>query len=50
MNIQQTAVSGGLAGTLCWAISYPQDIIKTKVQLQYLPYKSLDGGFTECAK
>lgn len=50
MNIQETAISGGLAGMLCWAVSYPQDIIKTKVQLQFVPSKSIDGGFTECAK
>ena len=57
MSIQQTAVAGGLAGMLCWLVSYPQDVIKTKIQLQEMSgiscrksISSLDGGLTECVR
>ena len=44
MTLKEIAISGGLAGMLCWTVSYPQDIIKTKVQLQEVASKKLDGG------
>lgn len=56
----QLLFSGGLAGLMCWVASYPQDVIKTKLQCdygisdkerQYKTHKILkDGGFIDCAK
>ena len=43
-------MAGGLAGMLCWTVSYPQDIIKTKVQLQEESVRGMDGGFMGCAR
>ena len=46
---------GSLAGVSCWLFSYPQDVIKTKIQVlkegtfpknRFIP----DGGFISCSK
>ena len=29
-----TVLSGGLAGVACWTLSYPQDVVKSRVQLR----------------
>ena len=29
-----TVISGGLAGVACWTLSYPQDVVKSHVQLR----------------
>ena len=52
LSIAQVSVAGGLAGMLCWFVSYPQDIIKTRLQLDpsYKQQSKLDGGFSVCMK
>ena len=32
----QTVLFGGLAGVACWTLSYPQDVVKSHLQLQPL--------------
>lgn len=49
------SVAGGLAGISAWLLSYPQDIIKSRIQVQpklYPPHPLLrfDGGLISCAK
>jgi len=45
---------GGIAGVVTWTVSYPQDVIKSHIQLQDpnkpLRYKAIlfDGGFWRC--
>jgi len=51
-------ISGGLGGIGCWLFSYPQDLIKSRLQVQenfnapvYKKNKFLlDGGFWNCGK
>lgn len=47
-------VVGGLAGISCWLCSYPQDLVKTHLQVEDNVYKEnrflRDGGFFECMK
>lgn len=52
-----TLTAGGLAGLLSWAASYPQDVVKTKLQCdadlirKYPQNKRFrDGGIINCAK
>lgn len=48
-------IAGGFGGISCWLASYPQDIIKTKIQVQkpgqvkYPPHPLFpDEGITSC--
>jgi len=44
---------GGVSGMMCWAASYPQDVIKSRIQVAPNgTYKArfFDGGFIECGK
>lgn len=53
LTMAEVSITGGLAGVLCWLVSYPQDIIKTKLQVDYSYKESSrirDGGFSNCAK
>jgi len=51
-------ISGGIGGIGCWLFSYPQDLIKSRIQVQqnfnqpvYVKNKFLlDGGFWNCGK
>ena len=51
-------LAGGIAGVLCWTISYPQDVVLNRLRVQPIDrpaiYKKhpllLDGGFVDCAK
>eukprot|EP00743_Colponemidia_sp_Colp-15_P007954 GILK01008615.1.p1 GENE.GILK01008615.1~~GILK01008615.1.p1 ORF type:complete len:330 (+),score=32.19 GILK01008615.1:36-992(+) len=51
-------LSGGIGGIGCWVFSYPQDLVKTRLQVQpdgqaskYKPSRLLlDGGFFSCWK
>ena len=47
-------IVGGFAGISCWIFSYPQDLIKTHLQVEDNVYREniflRDGGFFECGK
>lgn len=49
-NLLHKTIAGGMAGIACWMCSYPQDIIKTRLQCEYGRTSSLDGGFSRVAK
>lgn len=50
----QTVLSGGLAGCVCWTVSYPQDVVKSRLQLAAKVYPKHrwipDGGFLNCGR
>jgi hypothetical protein len=46
-------ICGGIGGYFCWQFSYPQDVIKTKLQIEKDGYYKvnkylMDGGFYDC--
>lgn len=46
-------ISGSIGGYACWQFSYPQDVIKTLLQIDKKgTYKNcrIDGGFYQCSK
>lgn len=48
-------ISGGFAGFFSWLVGYPQDIVKTKLQVKSYSYSKYskfvpDGGFIRCAQ
>ncbi len=55
LNFTEGLVVGTIAGINCWIFSYPQDIIKTMIQVSkpgtFKTNKLLfDGGFYHCAQ
>ena len=55
MTLWEGLLVGTFAGISCWVFSYPQDIIKTMIQVSapgtYKTNKWLfDGGFFDCGK
>jgi solute carrier family 25 carnitine/acylcarnitine transporter 20/29 len=51
----ESLVVGPVSAVIGWIFSYPQDIIKTRIQVEeYGKYRSWrwcpDGGFVECGK
>lgn len=55
MSFLEACAVGGMAGVHCWIFSYPQDVVKTKLQVcnqnTYTPHRWLpDGGFISCGK
>jgi len=57
-SVTTTLLAGGLAGCVCWTVSYPQDVIKSRLQLQPLGRLPIyqtsrfipDGGFFSCMR
>ena len=45
-------IVGVFAAINCWIFSYPQDIIKTMIQVSPGKYKKkmFDGGFYDCGR
>ncbi|MDP2437091.1 MAG: MC/SLC25 family protein [archaeon] len=49
-------VAGGVAGVLCWTISYPQDVVLNRLRVQQIDSPPIyrkhpllfDGGFIDC--
>lgn len=56
MSFLESMVVGALAGINCWLFSYPQDIIKTKIQVEREKYQIKryyivsDGMIIDCGK
>ncbi len=56
LNNLSFMIAGALSGILCWVASFPQDVIKTNIQLdiegnKFVKNKYLfDGGFIDCSK
>ena len=49
-NAMKLIVSGGIAGMVGWFATYPQDIVKTKLQIKRTPASAVDGGIWDCTK
>lgn len=54
LSIVEAMVTGGIAGWGAWVFAYPQDVIKTNLQISktnYPRHKWIpDGGFFACGK
>ena len=50
LNKGHVFIAGMIGGFNCWFWSYPQDVIKTKIQSGYKVNKGWDGGMTEMTK
>ncbi|UYV80596.1 SLC25A29 [Cordylochernes scorpioides] len=43
-----TLLSGGLAGTFCWVVSYPADVVKSRIQCDNLGSSRNYKGIIDC--
>jgi len=59
LGVVQLLISGSIGGLACWLVSYPQDVIKTILQVDhgqkdaqhFKKHKIIpDGGFIDCFK
>jgi solute carrier family 25 carnitine/acylcarnitine transporter 20/29 len=54
LDIYSIMIAGAFSGFVCWFVSFPQDVIKTKLQLdiECLRYKRIcyDGGIIHCSR
>eukprot|EP00761_Pharyngomonas_kirbyi_P001954 gb/GECH01001958.1/.p1 GENE.gb/GECH01001958.1/~~gb/GECH01001958.1/.p1 ORF type:complete len:376 (+),score=79.15 gb/GECH01001958.1/:1-1128(+) len=56
LNALELFVAGGMGGVGCWLASYPQDLIKSRLQIEPDNVKSkyrrqfFDGGFFDCGR
>jgi solute carrier family 25 carnitine/acylcarnitine transporter 20/29 len=52
LTFQESFITGGIAGIGAWVFAYPQDVVKTRLQVHNKEYKKAkwlpDGGFLDC--
>ena len=43
LSMYKLMLAGGLSGMACWAISYPFDVVKTRVQIEGMGKRAYSG-------